>query len=220
MGVAELLDVGQFVVQEPPYQPVQFSLSGHVHPQGYIAVLHQHRRLRVLEDDVVPGVAPVELRLNLSVQVVVAILGPPIAPGHPKRVLDRAIRDHVANCLQLGNEHQPFLVLPAVGVQAVLEGRPDVQLVVGATELDQFLPPSVVGFYVRVIRHLVFTIPKSGCRRNLERLVRDCSDTMRRVPGSGSSHFDTDRTISSTSTAPLWADKSAVALCPKSRPLF
>ena len=150
LGLAELLDAGQFVVQEPAYEPVQFPGAGHVHPQRHVAVLHQHRRFRVLEHDVVPGIAPVELGPNLRVQVVVAVLGLPVAPGHAQGVLHRAVGDDVARRFQLGYEHQPFPVLAAVGVQAVLEGRADVQLVVRAAELHQFLAPGVVVRYVGV----------------------------------------------------------------------
>ena len=38
LGLAELLDAGQFVVQEPPYQQVQLPGAGHVHPQRHVAV--------------------------------------------------------------------------------------------------------------------------------------------------------------------------------------
>ena len=186
LGLAELLDVGQLVVQEPAYQPVQLPRAGHVHPERHVAVLHQHRRLRVLEHDVVPGIAPVELAPDLRLQVVVAVLGLPVAPGHAQRVLHRAVGDHVAGGLQLGNEHQPFLVLAAVGVQAVLEGRADVQLVVRTAELDQFLAPGVIRCYVRVVGHLVNTITNSRCQRNREPLAWHRANTMRLLPGSGS----------------------------------
>ena len=80
---AELFDVGQFVVEEAAYQPVQFPGAGHIHPQGHVPVLNQDGGFRVLKDYVVLRVAPVELVLNFGVQVVVAVFGLPVAPGHP-----------------------------------------------------------------------------------------------------------------------------------------
>ena len=153
LGLPELLDIGQFVVQEAAYQPVQFPGPGHIHPQGHAAVLDQNGCLRVLEDYVVLGVAPVELTLDFGVQVVVGVLGFPVTSGHAQGVLHGAIGNDVAWCLQFGDEDQLFLVLAAVGVQAVLESTTDVQLVIGAAELHQFLELAVVSFYVGIGWH-------------------------------------------------------------------
>ena len=63
------------------------------------------------------------------------------------------IGNDVAWCLQFGDEDQLFLVLAAVGVQAVLESTTDVQLVIGAAELHQFLELAIVSFYVGIGWH-------------------------------------------------------------------
>ena len=67
----ELLDLRKLIVQEDADQPVQLPVPGHIDPHRLAAVLNQHGGLGVLEEDVAFGVAPVELDLDFSVQVVV-----------------------------------------------------------------------------------------------------------------------------------------------------
>ena len=136
---------------------MQFAGAGHIHPQGHAAVLNQDGGRRVLKDDIVLRVAPVELGLNLGVQIVVGILGLPVAAGHAQGVLDRAVGDNGAGA-QFRHQDQLLPVIAAVGVQAVLKGRPDVQLAVGTAKLDQFLQLEIVLFYVGVGRHGNHTI--------------------------------------------------------------
>ena len=109
---------------------MQLSIPGHIHPHRLVAVLDQDGGLRVLEDDVVPRVAPVELDLYLRVQVVVGVLRLPVAPRHPQRVLHRAVGFVAWRVLQFRDQHQSFPVVVAVGIQAVLERRANVLLVV------------------------------------------------------------------------------------------
>ena len=90
-SLAELLDFGQLVVQEAADEAVQLARAGHVHPHGNVAVLDEHGGPGVLEEDVVPGVAVVELGLDLGVEVVVGVLGLPVAAGHAEGVLDGAV---------------------------------------------------------------------------------------------------------------------------------
>ena len=82
LGLAELLYLGKLVLQEGADEPVKLPGAGHVSPHGLFAVLYQDGDLGVLKDDVVPGIAPVELSLDLGVQVVAAVLGLPVTPAH------------------------------------------------------------------------------------------------------------------------------------------
>ena len=86
LGLPELFDLRQFIVKKGPDEPVQFAGARHIHPHRLFAVLVQHGDAGILKDDVVAGVAAVELGLDLGVQVVVAVLGLPIAAGHAERV--------------------------------------------------------------------------------------------------------------------------------------
>ena len=61
---------------------MEFAGAGHVHPQGHTAVLDEDGGFRVFKDYVAVGIAPVEFVLDLRVQVVVGILGFPVAPVH------------------------------------------------------------------------------------------------------------------------------------------
>ena len=144
--MAELLDLRQLVVQEDAYEAVQLPVPGHIDPHRLAAVLNQHGGLGVLEEDVVFGVAPVELDLDFSVQVVVGVLGLPVAPRHPQRVLDGAVRLVARGGLQFRDQHQSFPVIPAVGIQAVLERWANVLLVVRTAELYQLLQFGAVLF--------------------------------------------------------------------------
>ena len=67
LGLAELLDLRQLVVQEDPDEAVQLAVPGHIDPHRLAVVLDEHGGLGVLEDDVVPGVATVELDPDFGV---------------------------------------------------------------------------------------------------------------------------------------------------------
>ena len=90
-GLAELFDLGQLVVQEAADEAVELARAGHVDAHGLVAVLDEDGGLGVLEEDVVAGVAAVELGLDLGVEVVVGVLGLPVAAGHAEGVLDGAV---------------------------------------------------------------------------------------------------------------------------------
>ena len=83
-----------------------------------------------LDFDPITRSAPVELDLYLRVQVVVGVLRLPVAPRHPQRVLHRAVGFVAWRVLQFRDQHQSFPVVVAVGIQAVLERRANVLLVV------------------------------------------------------------------------------------------
>ena len=55
LGLAELLDLGEFVIEEGADGAVQFAGAGHVRPHGLGAVLEEDGAEGVLEDDVVAG---------------------------------------------------------------------------------------------------------------------------------------------------------------------
>ena len=81
------------------------------------------------------------------------VLGLPVAPRHPQRVLDGAVGLVARGGLQFRDQHESFPVVTAVGVQTVLEGGPDVLLVVGAAVLDELLQLGSVLLNVWVGRH-------------------------------------------------------------------
>ena len=114
-GLAELLDLRQFVVEEAADEPVQFAGAGHVHPHGLFAVLEQDGDAGVLEDDVVAGVAPVEFGLDFGVQVVVAVLGLPVAASHAQGVPHRAVRLGPLGCGKFRHQHQLVSVGGTIG---------------------------------------------------------------------------------------------------------
>ena len=151
-GLAELLDLRQLIVQEPRDQSVQLACPRHIDAHCLATVLEQHGGFRVLKDDVVAGVAPVELGLDFGVQVVVGVLGLPVAPSHAQGVLHRAVWD-VGSHGQLRHQHQPLPVVPAVRRQTPLERRPNVQLAVRPAELNQLGQLDVVALNVRVGWH-------------------------------------------------------------------
>ena len=151
--MAELLDLRQLVVQEDADEAVQLTVPGHIHADRLAAVLDQDGGLGVLEDDIVLGIAAVELDPDLGVQIVVGVLGLPVTPGHPQRVLDGAVGFVAWRGLQFRDQHQSFPVIVAVGVQTVLERRANVLFVVRAAELYQLLQLGAVLFNMRIGRH-------------------------------------------------------------------
>ena len=128
LGVPELLDLRKLIVQEDPDETMQVLASGHIYPHRLAGVLDQHGGLGVLENNVVSGIAPVELGLDFGVQVVVGVLGFPVAPRHSQRVLHRAVGFVARRGLQFRDQYQPFPVVAAVGIQTVLERRGECSL--------------------------------------------------------------------------------------------
>ena len=165
----ELSDLRQLVVQEPLQEPVQPVGVGHIDPHRLCAVLEEDGIDGILEDDVVAGIALVELGLYFRVEVVVGVLGLPVATGHAKRVAHRAVGAVASGRRQLGHQHQLFPVGGAVGGQAVLKSRPDVQLVIRTADLLEFGQVGVVTVYVRVsgvrVSGHFFLSAASGVRR-------------------------------------------------------
>ena len=132
---------------------MQFAGAGHVHPHRHVPVLDQDGSAGVLEDDVILGVAPVELALDFGIQVVAGVLGLPVAPGHAQGVLDGAVGNDAGVGAQLRDQHQLLLMVPAIRVQAELKGGPDIQLAIGAARRNEPVQVLTVAFYVGVIRH-------------------------------------------------------------------
>ena len=154
LRLAKLLDLREFVVQKHADEAVQLAGAGHVGPHGLLPVLEQDGGLGIFENDIALGIASVELTLNLGVQVVAAVLGLPVAPGHAQGVLHRAVGPVAWRGVQLVNQGQLFAVFAAVGIQTNSKGAPDALLVVRAAELYQPLLVGLVPFYVGVGRHI------------------------------------------------------------------
>ena len=153
LGLAELLDLRQLIVEEVANQAMQLAGAGHVDPHRLFAVLDQHGGLRVLEDDVVARVAPVELLLDLLVKVVVRVFGLPVAARHAQAVLHGAVGLNAALRDQFGDQRQFVLVVAAVGIEAILERAPDAALAVRPAELLEPLQLLAVVLDVRVGGH-------------------------------------------------------------------
>ena len=136
---------------------MELAVAGHVHPQGFAAVLNQDRGPGVLENNVVFGIAPVQLGLNFGVQVVVAVLGLPVAAGHAQTVLDRAVGPVAQTGIQAGvklvNQGQLLPMLPAVGIETFGKGAPDALLVVRPAEVNEPLQVGMILFNMSVRRH-------------------------------------------------------------------
>ena len=160
----------QFVVEEGADEAVQLAGAGHVDPHGLFPVLKQNGGLRVFKEDVVLGVAPVELVLNFGVQVVVGVLGLPVAPVHTQRVLHRAVGAVMKPGFQLVHQGQLFPVFAAIGVEANGEGAPYALLLVRAAELNEPLLVGLVAFdmgisgHIRNIHYRGGVMPSSGAQ--------------------------------------------------------
>ena len=182
LRLAELLDLRQLVVQEGAYEPVEITRAGHVGPHRLFPVLNQDRGLRVFKEDVVLGVAPVELVLNFGVQVVVGVFGLPVAPVHTEGVFHRAVGAVVEPGFQLVHQGQLFPVFAAIGVEANGKSAPYALLLVRAAELNKPLLVGVVAFdmwicgHIRNIHYRGGVMPssdavrRSGALRGLRRL--------------------------------------------------
>ena len=106
LGLAELLDLRQFVVEEAADQAVQFARAGHIHPHCFFPILEQHGGLGVFENYVVAGVAAVELLLDFGFQIVVGVLGFPVAAGHAQGVFYGAVGEYAGAGFDLRNQPQ------------------------------------------------------------------------------------------------------------------
>ena len=151
--LAELPDLRQLVVEEPADESVEPAGVGHVHPHRLIAVLEEHRDPGVFEQNVVAGIAAGELVLDFGIQVVVGVLGLPVAAGHAEGVADGAVGLGALGGGKLRDQDQLVAVGGAVGGQAVLEGRSDVQLVIRAASLDELGQGGVVVLCFQVGGH-------------------------------------------------------------------
>ena len=122
--VGVLLPVGHPL---QPMQPLQLLGVGHAAAHDFGSVLDQDGGDRVLEDDVVLGIAFGELLLDLGVEVVGGVLRLPVAKGNAEVVQDGAIGTDggllVAGHAMLGKEDQTLLTGPRL--QHVLEGFAD-----------------------------------------------------------------------------------------------
>ena len=123
---AELGDLRPLPGEEQAHQPVQRLHVGHPAAQRLAPVLPQHRRRRVLEDDVVLRIALGELLADLGVEVVGGILGLPEPQRHPQVVQHRAVGIDLALerrlVFQLRHERQPARLRPVL--EQVLERLP------------------------------------------------------------------------------------------------
>ena len=103
--------------------PQQLVAVGHAATHHRLAVLDQHRLSAVLEDDIVLRVALAQLLVDFDVEIVVLVLGLPIAERHPQIMEDRTVRPDAVLLrrgeLILRNEDEVFL--PRPGLQQVLE---------------------------------------------------------------------------------------------------
>jgi len=102
-------------------------------------MLDQHRLRAVLEDDVVLRIATLELERDLGVDVVLRILGFPVAEGHAQLVEQCAVDEArvVGGAVELvfGDEHEVVLLAPAL--EQVLEGFANDRFAVRSADLLQ-----------------------------------------------------------------------------------
>ena len=132
---------------------VEVGGAGHIGANRLRPVLEQNSGEGVFEDDVVAGVAAVELGLDFGVEVVVTVLGLPVAAGHAEGVADGAVGPVAQRGVELVDEGELVAVVAAVGVEAEGEGAADVLLVVGAAEVNEAVLLGVVAVYVGVGGH-------------------------------------------------------------------
>ena len=158
----ELLYLRELVVQETPDETVKLAWTGHVHTHRLFPVLDQDGGLRVLEDDVAARIAPIELSLDLGVEVVVCVLRFPVPARHAQRVLDSAVGNYTGQRGEFRHKRQILTMVTAVVGKAVLKRGPDVELVIGAPELDQLFELGTIALNVWVTGHGCFIIAGRG----------------------------------------------------------
>ena len=108
----------------------------------------------IFEDDVVAWVAAVEFGLDFGVEVVVTVLGFPVAARHAEGVADGAVGPVAQGSVELVDKGELVAVVAAVGVEAESEGATDVLLVVGAAVVYKALLLGVIAVYVGVGEHI------------------------------------------------------------------
>ena len=101
---------------------MQVGCTRHIGVHGLGPVLGEDGSEGVLEDDVVARVASVELGMDFGVEVVVAVLGLPVAAGHAEGVADCTVGPVAQGGVELVDESQPLAMLATVGVEAKGEG--------------------------------------------------------------------------------------------------
>lgn len=120
---AKARDLGPLEAEKELEQFGQCLRVGHVAAQYLLPVLPQHRQRVVAEDDVVLRVAILEFLADLGIQVVVGVLGFPIAQRHAQFMQQRAVNGDVGFGGGLervfGQKHQPVLFAP--GLEQVFE---------------------------------------------------------------------------------------------------
>ena len=119
---------------------------GQVGVEGQASVLPQHRPLRRLEEDIVARVAGLELALDLGGQVVVNVLGLPVAVRQPEIVDQRAVGDDAlaASGVERELRHEGPAALAGAGFEEGLEGGAH-RGFVGDAEAGELVERGVVG---------------------------------------------------------------------------
>ena len=108
-GAVELAHLARLVGDEARQQRIERGGIGKVGAQHLLAVLVQHRRVGILEEDVGGGVAIGKLGGDLGVQVVLLVLALPVAPILAQGVFERAVGDDAppaAAHFHLGDQQQ------------------------------------------------------------------------------------------------------------------
>ena len=151
--LAEVLDWLRHVVQKGLQDAVQVGGLPHIHPHIHSAMLHQDGGSGVFKKDVIAGIAALQLALDFCIQVVVEVLGFPMAAVQTEKILDRAVWDYSGVVAKLFHQLEIFAVATAIGPQAGGKSAADALLIVRAAVIDQ--PPLVfvVALYVGVIGH-------------------------------------------------------------------
>ena len=121
-GLVELLDLLVGVAEEAGEQGGQFGRLPEVGLQDALLVLVQDGAAGVLEDGVDEGVAAFDLGLDLGVQVVLGVLGLPVAARDAEIVLQGGVGPLAAGVQGLFEEQGPAGGL-GVGVQELGEGE-------------------------------------------------------------------------------------------------
>ena len=135
---------------------MQFARAGHIHPHCFFPILEQHGGLGVFENYVVAGVAAVELLLDFGFQIVVGVLGFPVAAGHAQGVFHGAVGEYAGAGFDLRNQPQLFPMVAAISVEAAFESVPDAGFIIRTAIGDHFLQVLAVSVNVWVVRHSFF----------------------------------------------------------------
>ena len=148
----ELLNLGAGVSEELIEEGGQVCLLGEVGLEDGAAVLVEDGAAGVLEDGVGERIADADLLLDLGGEVVLGVLGLPVAAGEAEGVEEGAVGPAAIEELLLLDEGP--LVLAGVGVQEGGEGEAD-GLLVGDVLVLEGGQGVVVGGYGGGVRHLL-----------------------------------------------------------------